>query len=133
MNSGLGEASREASPNRCDNKHSGKLDRYFPLYRTNAVGYRLPMTEIVEPKTEFRTLSETAVMAALEDADPKNAIAAEVARLITAYTTNFQRHVERVGYMPSDILRLKPRWPIEAVAMRLTTQAIRQAVEQAKQ
>jgi len=90
------------------------------------------MTEIVEPKPEFRDLSEAAVVAALKDADPKNAIAAEVARLITAYTTNFQRHVERVGYMPHQILRIKPRWPIEAVAIRLTTQAIRQAVDHAK-
>jgi hypothetical protein len=44
---------------------------------------------------------------------------------VTAYTNNFRRHVERLGDIPADILRMKPRWPIEAVAMRLTTQVIR--------
>ena len=28
----------------------------------------------------------------------------------------------------ADILRIKPRWPIEAVAMRMTTQAIRESL-----
>jgi len=84
------------------------------------------MTEPVEPKPEFRTLGEDAVVVALQDPNPANPIAVEVSRLIAAYTNNFKRHVERLGRVPPDILHLKPRWPIEAVAMRLTTETIRE-------
>jgi hypothetical protein len=88
------------------------------------------MTEIVAPKPEFLSLTENAVLAALDDPDPANPIAIEIARLMTAYTNNFRSHVERLGYVPADILRVKPRWPIEAVAMRLTTKAIRDTLAQ---
>ena len=88
------------------------------------------MTETVEPKLQFRSLPEEVVLAALDDADPANHVAIEIARLVTAYTTNFQDHVKRIGYIPADILSIKPRWPIEAVAMRLTTQVIRDSVAQ---
>jgi hypothetical protein len=88
------------------------------------------MTEIVAPKPEFLSLTENAVLAALDDPDPANPIAIEVARLVTAYTNNFAGHVERLGYIPADILRVKPRWPIEADAMRLTTKAIRDTLAQ---
>ena len=54
-------------------------------------------------------------------------IALEITRLVTAYTKNFRDHVERLGYIPAHILHIKPRWPIEAVAMRMTTQAIRES------
>jgi len=63
---------------------------------------------------------------------PANPIAVEVARLIDGYTSNFRAHVRRRGRIPPDILRVKPRWPIEAVAMRLTTQAIRETLAQAR-
>ncbi len=86
------------------------------------------MTEIVAPKREFLSLTEAAVLAALADPDSANPIAVEIARLLTAYTKNFRDHVERLGYIPADILRIKPRWPIEAVAMRMTTQAIRESL-----
>jgi len=86
------------------------------------------MTETVQPKPEFRLLAEDAVVAALEDPDPQNPIAIEVARLIDGYTRNFQAHVQQLGRVPSDILRTKPRWPIEAVAMRLTTEVIRETL-----
>ena len=86
------------------------------------------MTEPVEPKPEFRALTEEAVVASLQDPDPANPIAIEVARLLDAYTRNFQAQVQRLGPIPSDILRIKPRWPIEAVAMRLTTKAIRDTI-----
>lgn len=82
------------------------------------------MSEIVAPKPQFLALTEDAVLAALDDPDPANPIAVEIARLITAYANNFKNHVERLGYIPTDILRVKPRWPIEAVAMRLTTEVI---------
>jgi len=86
------------------------------------------MTKLVEPKAEFRSLAEDAVVSALQDPDPANPIAVEVARLIAAYSNNFKRHVERLGRVPPDILRIKPRWPIEGVAMRLTTTAIRETL-----
>jgi hypothetical protein len=88
------------------------------------------MTETVEPKLQFCSLPEEAVVAALDDADPANPIAVEIARLMTAYTNNFRRHAERLEHIPAEILRMKPRWPIEAVAMRLTTQALRDSVAQ---
>ena len=81
------------------------------------------MTEPVEPQAEFLSLTEHAVIAALNDPNPANPIAVEIARLIAAYSSNFLAHVKRLGYIPADILRMKPRWPIEAVAMRLTTRA----------
>ena len=37
------------------------------------------MTEPVEPKPEYRTLAEDAVVAALQDPDPANPIAVEIA------------------------------------------------------
>lgn len=89
------------------------------------------MTEIIEPKPPFQSLTEAAVMAALADNNPQNPIALEVARLIEAYTANFQRHVERLGYMPPHILHVKAHYPIEAVAMQLTTEAIRDTVAKA--
>ncbi len=90
------------------------------------------MSAVAEPKPEFQCLSEDAILAALEDSDPANAVAVEVARLITAYTENFQDHVARLGHIPQDILRIKARWPIEAVAMRLVTQAISETVAKSK-
>lgn len=86
------------------------------------------MTVPVEPKPEFRRLTEAQVRAALGDADPQNPVACEVARLIAGYTENLRSHAERLGYMPSAVLRLKPRWPIEAIAMELTADAIRATV-----
>jgi hypothetical protein len=88
------------------------------------------MTEPVAPKPEFLALTERAVLAALDDPDPTNSVAIEVARLVTAYTDNFKTHIERLGTLPTDLLRVKPRWQIEAVAQRLTTQAIRGSLAQ---
>ena len=88
------------------------------------------MSEIVAPGPQFLSVTEDAVLAALDDPDPANPIAVEIARLVTAYTNSFKRHVERIGYIPADILRVKPRWPIEAVAMRLTTELIPESLAQ---
>jgi hypothetical protein len=67
------------------------------------------MTEIVEPKSQYLDLAEDAVVAALQDPDPANPIAIEVARLIAAYTNNFKQHVERIGRIPPDILHIEAR------------------------
>jgi len=78
----------------------------------------------IEPREEFRTLDQAAIEAALADPSPHNPIALEVARLIEGYTANFAEHCRQIGRIPAAILRSKPRWPIEAVAMRLTTETI---------
>jgi hypothetical protein len=87
------------------------------------------MSSIIEPTPEFRGLSETEIEKALADPDPANPVAVEVARLIQGYTANFQAHVEKLGRIPEAILRARPRWPIEAVAMRLTTETLRHALK----
>lgn len=79
---------------------------------------------VVSPLPEFTALSEAEVLRALDDPAAANPVANEVARLIAGYTENFKAHVERLGYFPADILRVKPSSPIEAVAMRLITEAI---------
>ena len=94
----------------------------FTAFRCFGIG--IAMTT-VEPKPEFQHLSEDAVLAALQDPDPANPIAVEVARLIAGYTANFQSLVEGLGYVPAAVLLLKPRWPIEAVALRLTMDCMR--------
>lgn len=71
------------------------------------------MIEPIEPNPEFRELAEDAVVAALQDPDPANPIAIEVARLIDGYTNGFKQHVERLGRIPPDILHIRGRWPIE--------------------
>jgi hypothetical protein len=85
------------------------------------------MTRVISPAPQFTGLSEAEIMAALNDPDPRNPIAVEVARLIEGYTENFRAHVERLGYIPDSFLHVKPQTPIEAVAIRLTTEAIQQA------
>ncbi len=86
------------------------------------------MPQLVSPLPQFITLTESEVMAALHDPDPGNPIAGELARLIAGYTDNFRAHVERLGRVPADILHVKPGSAIEAVAMRLTTEAITDTV-----
>jgi hypothetical protein len=87
--------------------------------------FRGIMPVIVEPKDEFKTLEAPAIHAALADPNPDNPIAREIARLISGYTANFAEHCQRLGYIPRDILTLTPRWPIEAIAAKLTGEAIR--------
>ena len=60
----------------------------------------------------FRVLSEDGVLAALDDPNAGNPVAAEVTRLVALYADTFQQR-------PSDILSFKPRWPIEKVALGL--------------
>ena len=86
------------------------------------------MPQLVEPLAQFTRLTEAEVMAALNDPDPGNAVACEVARLITCYTANFHAHVERLGRIPADILYASPDSAIEAVAMRLTMDTIRDSL-----
>jgi hypothetical protein len=83
------------------------------------------MPVAIEPRDEFKILDEAAIHAALADTNPDNPVAKEVARLISGYTANFAEHCERLGYIPRDILTLSPRSPIEAVAAKLTGDAIR--------
>jgi type IV pilus biogenesis protein CpaD/CtpE len=88
------------------------------------------MTVIIEPHAEFRSLTEAEIEKALADPNPDNPIAVEIARLVQGYTANFHVLVQRLGRIPTDIMHVKPRSPIEAVAMRLTTQTIREIFAQ---
>jgi hypothetical protein len=103
---------------------------HFPLYSPPALIYDVCHDRNSGTQPEFLALTEQTVLAALNHLDAANPIAMEVTRLVTTYTANFKSHVERLGYIPADILRLKPRWPIEAVAMRLTTEAIPDSLAQ---
>jgi hypothetical protein len=61
------------------------------------------------------------------DADPANRIAAEVARLTDAFSAFLDRDAHSIR---QDFFRLKPRWPIEAMAMRLALDAFEESVKQ---
>lgn len=84
-------------------------------------------------KAEFKQLTEGEVMEAIADPDPNNPVACEVARLMETYTENFKAYVERLGYFPAAILTPTANCPLEAVATRLTTEAIRATVAANKQ
>lgn len=79
----------------------------------------------IKPYPKYQTVTEAEVLAALEDPNENNPIAIEVARLLEGYTLNVQKQAARTGKFPSNILHIKPRWPIEAVAMKLMGDIIR--------
>ena len=84
---------------------------------------------IITPGEQFKRLLEAEIQAALRDPNPGNPIACEVARLIEGYTANFKAFVQQSGYVPSRIFHPKADSPIEAVAMQLASEAIRQTLE----
>jgi hypothetical protein len=59
------------------------------------------MTEPVEPKAEFRSLAEDAVVSALQYPDPATPIAIEVARPIDGYTNRLYAPCRAVGPHPA--------------------------------
>ena len=83
----------------------------------------------IHAKSEFQQLEESSVAQALEDSNPANPIAVEVARLVEGYTQNFAEHVKNLGEIPESILRSKGTCPIEEIAMRLVAEAIRKTIE----
>ena len=86
----------------------------------------------VSTMPEFKDISEDEVQAALDDPNPDNPIAVELARLMDGYMANFTEHVEKIGHIPPSILRSTGDYPIESVAMQLTSDAIREAMEEDK-
>lgn len=66
----------------------------------------------LKPIFRFRGLSEQDVLIALDDHTSMNPITLEVNRLIECYTYVYEEN-------PEDILQFVPRWPIEAIALRL--------------
>jgi hypothetical protein len=76
--------------------------------------------------TPVEHLTEMEVRLALDDLDPDNPIAIEVARLIGLYTRNFEAHVAARGEIPADILRRRGDTPIEEISMQLTSEALRE-------
>lgn len=79
---------------------------------------------------EFHDISEDEVLAALDDSNPDNPVAVEVARLMDGYLSNFQEHVEKLGHIPQSILRSSGGCPVESIAMRLVSETIRDALEE---
>jgi len=106
-----------------------ELLHFEPSWPIEAIARRLARAAIQErtfrcavtPKPEFQSLGKDAVLEAL--ADPKSRIAVEVGRLFRRHTANYQKHFDRFGYLPTDLEHLKPRWPIEGIAMRLAMDA----------
>ena len=88
--------------------------------------------KIVKANQEFHALSQDDVMDALDDTNPDNPIAVEVSRLMQGYLSNFTEHVEKIGHIPPSILRSTGSCPIESVAMQLTSDAIRDTLEEDK-
>ena len=86
----------------------------------------------VSTMPEFKDISEDEVQAALDDPNPDNPIAVELARLMDGYMANFTAHAEKIGHIPPSILRSTGSCPIESVAMQLTSDAIRGAMEEDK-
>lgn len=84
------------------------------------------MKTTVEPKPEFQSLTEGEILEACKHPDHMNPIAQEVARLIEAYSPDFELEIRRLGHIPSIALETKPRWPIEAIALQLTADTIRE-------
>lgn len=74
---------------------------------------------MVALKPEFQTLSEAEVKAALNSLNP---ITMEVGRL-------YQHYIEQFRNAPSDVQTVKPRWPIEAVAMQRALAYLSAAIE----
>lgn len=87
---------------------------------------------VVTPKAEFTLLTEAQIEEALNDTSDQNPIAHEIARLIAAYTENFRAHCQQIGRIPDSILRATPSCPIEGVAMKLMTQAIKEELARQK-
>ena len=76
---------------------------------TPETGEAITTSSLIEPRGEFRSLTEAEISKALNDPDGTNPIVAEVARLIAGYATA--------------VPHVRLRCPIEAVAMRLTSEA----------
>jgi hypothetical protein len=92
-----------------------------------------PPPSIVEPQERFRALSVADVAAALAgDEDHTNPVGREIERLIEGYARNLTAEVQRPGSVPASLLRLVPHWPIEAVAMRLLKDSLRDAMQEAE-
>lgn len=81
-----------------------------------------------EPSPVFRTLSEEAVAAALQNPGAFNPIAFEVGRLMNGYIESLRRCANDDGDAVPDFLAFTPRWPIETVARRLTEGALCDAI-----
>lgn len=56
---------------------------------------------LVQPKPEFRNLTKSAVLAALDDPDQQNAIAADVARLVAVYRGNLRSTSRAAACLPA--------------------------------
>ena len=102
-----------------------------------AAGTRCPVCNssadsatLVITAPQFTGLTEAEVMAALNGNDLGNSIALEVARLVVGYRDKIRAPVERLSSIPENIL--KPPTAIEAVALRLATEAILDEIQKSR-
>lgn len=84
------------------------------LYIFHPFGYRNSMNEQSALKPRFWYLSEAVVLAALDEPNSKSNITAEVDCLVLKYMEALRSRSLLSSSLP-------PRWPIEAVALRLAT------------
>ncbi|MDE1153723.1 MAG: hypothetical protein PW788_14410 [Micavibrio sp.] len=77
--------------------------------------------DLLEPKLQFRGLTETQIRAAREDKSQGNLVALELGRLLFEYSKYVQDHIRQQGYTAevSAFLYEPPRWPIEKVAKEM--------------
>lgn len=79
-------------------------------------------------KPEFTGLSEAEVWKTLR-ADPENrqAVTAEVNRLVAVFTKMYMDCVKRNGPVPPHILYARAEWPIERVAVSIVVDGFKDA------
>jgi hypothetical protein len=84
----------------------------------------------MEPKLQYRGMTEQQVLAARADKDPQNLIALELGRLLFQYCKYVQDHIDAHGYTPqiSDFFYSPARWPIEKVAKEMAQALITKQV-----
>jgi hypothetical protein len=74
--------------------------------------------QLAPARAEFIHLSEADVWQALEK-NNDNPIAVEVARIAIDFLAAFKAHVDQNGLVPHPNLQVRPRYPIEKVAMKV--------------
>lgn len=98
----------------------------------------------VKPNPEFVALSEEEIVKALdayeaqfegdedsaeEDLAPADPVVAEVARLISEYTSRFDEYCNEYEELPEEVLAYEPDTAIERVAFEIFTDAVHDALQ----
>jgi hypothetical protein len=84
----------------------------------------IPLPYLSAPE-ELRTLTEDEVETALTSGDPKDRVVLQVRQTVDGYVQDYRAYCARLGHVPESTIHLQPRWPIEAIAMRLAADNVR--------